>query len=67
MIYVSNPYQQLYAYLVGQIDDTLQYTTEMFVNRTFDKEHTLHAMEILKNALWTAEERYLDAGNDDFS
>ncbi len=60
---MSDLYQQLYSYLVGQVDDTLQYMTRMvLVDRTVDRDHVVRAMEMLKIALQTAEERYLDAG-----
>ncbi len=63
---MSELYQQLYSYLAGQVDDTLQYMTHtLLIERSMDREHVLHAMEMLKNALQAAEERYLAAGEND--
>lgn len=60
---MADLYQQLYSYLVGQVDDTLQYMTRMvLVEHTVDRDHVVRAMEMLKSALQTAEERYLEAG-----
>ncbi len=60
---MSDLYQQLYSYLVGQVDDTLQYMTQMvLVDHTVDRDHVVRAMEMLRDALQTAEERYIEAG-----
>ena len=59
---MSALYEQLYAYLVGQVDDTLQYLSQVLTQRTFDFAHVDHAAEMLRNALLTAEDRYVEAG-----
>lgn len=59
---MSDLHAQLYAYLVGQVDDTLQYLSQVLTERTFDFAHVDHAAEMLRNALLTAEDRYVEAG-----
>ncbi len=58
-------YQKLYAYLVGEVDDTLQYLSAVLTERTFDFEHINHAADMLRNALLTAEDRYIAAQETD--
>ena len=58
---MSDLHAHLYAYLVGQIDDTLQYLTQVLTQRTFDFEHIDRAAEMLRRALLTAEDRYVDS------
>lgn len=54
-------YKKLYAYLVGQVDDTLQLIAEDLTAQACGW-HELYAVgEKLKTALLTAEEMYLDA------
>ena len=53
-------YQKLYAYLVGQIDDTLQTIAGNLMENKTGREELVAVGETLKNALLTAEEMYLD-------
>ena len=52
-------YQVLYAYLVGQIDDTLQTIAGELVSGNCNRESFCAIGKKLKNALLTAEEMYL--------
>lgn len=53
-------YQKLYAYLVGQIDDTLQDIAGELVSGGCEQSPLLAVGNKLKNALLTAEGMYLD-------
>lgn len=53
-------YKKLYAYLVGQIDDTLQMIAGDLVAGNTGREELYAVGEKLKNALLTAEDMYLD-------
>ncbi len=54
-------YQKLYAYLVGQIDDTLQMIALQLQSAAPGYSELRAVGEKLKGALLTAEEMYLDA------
>lgn len=54
-------YQQLYAYLVGQVDDSLQMIGEALLRENCGRADLLAVGEKLKAALQEAEERYLQA------
>lgn len=56
--------KRLYAYLVGQIDDTLQIIAGKLVDGEPSRDALIEAGEKLKNALLTAEEWCLDAEED---
>ena len=56
-------YQKFYAYLVGQIDDTLQWIAGELVSDT-DTDTLRTVGEKLKRALLTAEDLYLDEADD---
>lgn len=58
---MSVNYQQLYAYLVGQIDETLQEIAGDLVSGDAGWKELNAVGEKLKKALLTAEEMYLDA------
>ncbi len=53
-------YQKLYAYLVGQIDDTLQGIAGELVSGDGEPSSLVAVGNKLKNALLTAEGMYLD-------
>ena len=53
-------YQKLYAYLVGQIDDTIQFICDKLLKGEHDFEELNAVGEQLRNALLAAEEMYLD-------
>ena len=55
---MSEFYQKSYAYLVGQIDDAIQYLEELAGRERIEPARVLQAADLLKNALLTAEERY---------
>ena len=57
---MTDLYQKLYAYLVGQIDDTLQYIAGELVGGDHDQHALLMVDNKLKDALLIAEEMYLD-------
>lgn len=54
-------YQQLYAYLVGQVDDSLQMIGKALLRENCGREDLLAVGQKLKAALQEAEERYLRA------
>lgn len=54
-------YQKLYAYLTGQIDETLQQIAGDLVGGNPGWKELNAVGEKLKSALLTAEEMYLDA------
>ena len=54
-------YQRLYAYLAGQIDDTLQMIALQLQSKAPGHRELRAVGEKLKDALLTAEEMYLDA------
>lgn len=58
-------YQKLYTYLVGQIDDTLQFIAGELVGGSCDNSALLTVGSRLKGALLTAEEMYLDESDDE--
>ena len=53
-------YQKLYAFLVGEIDDTLQSICDKLLKGEHGFAELNEAGEKLKAALLTAEEMYLD-------
>ena len=53
-------YQKLYAYLVGQIDDTIQLICSDLLNGQHGFQELNAVGEKLRDALSTAEEMYLD-------
>lgn len=56
------PYDQLYRYLVGQVDDVITYMLNaMTVEKAADYDHMHVAVEKLHAALNECEERYLAA------
>ena len=57
---MNSIYHKLYAYLAGQIDDTLQIIAQNLVDGTTGWTEMNAIGEKLKNALLTAEEQYLD-------
>lgn len=57
------PYDQLYHYLVSQVDDVITYMLNaMTVEQAADYDHMRVAAERLHAALNECEERYLAAG-----
>lgn len=57
---MNSIYQKLYAYLAGQIDDTLQMVAQNLVNGNTGQTEMNAIGEKLKNALLTAEEQYMN-------
>lgn len=57
-------YKKLYAYLVGQVDDTLQMIAGHLIDGNSENESLVAVGNKLKNALLTAEDMYLDAEED---
>lgn len=57
---MNSIYQKLYAYLAGQIDDTLQMVAQNLVNGNTGQNEMNAIGEKLKNALLTAEEQYMN-------
>ena len=57
-------YQKLYAFLVGQIDDTLQLICYDLLKNQHGREELNAVGEKLRDALLTAEEMYLDETED---
>ena len=53
-------YQKLYAYLVGQIDDTLQLICYDLLKGQHGRDEVNEIGEKLRTALLNAEEMYLD-------
>ena len=53
-------YQKLYAYLVGQVDDTLQIIAGNLVSGKTDRDALVSVGEKRKTALLTAEDMVLD-------
>lgn len=58
-------YQKFYTYLVGQIDDALQFIAGELVGGGCDNSALLTVGNRLKAALLTAEEMYLDASDEE--
>lgn len=58
-------YQKLYAYLAGQVDDTLQMIAGELTGGKCDRDSLCAVGESLKNALLTAEDMYLDAEDEE--
>ncbi len=58
-------YQKLYAYLVGQIDDTLQDIAGELVSGGCEQSSLVAVGNKLKNALLTVEEMYLDEADSE--
>lgn len=52
-------YRKLYSYLVGQMDDTLQWIAGELMSNS-DNEPLVKVGNKLKDALLTAEDMYLD-------
>ena len=63
--YMETNYQKLYAYLVGQIDDTLQFIAGELVGGGCDNSALVMVGNRLKDALLTAEDMYLDDSEDE--
>ena len=57
-------YQKLYAYLVGQIDDTIQLICSDLINGQHGFKELNAVGEKLRDALLTAEEIYLAETED---
>lgn len=57
-------YQKLYAYLVGEIDDTIQIICDKLLSGRHGFAELNEVGEKLKAALYTAEEMYLDETDD---
>lgn len=57
---MNSIYQKLYAYLAGQIDDTLQMVAQNLVNGNTGQNEMNAIGEKLKNTLLTAEEQYMN-------
>ena len=53
-------YQKLYAYLVGQMDDTIQFICDKLLKGEHGFEELNAVGEKLRDVLLTAEEMYLD-------
>lgn len=61
---MSSIYNKLYAYLAGQIDETLQMIAQNLISGNTGWAEMNAIGEKLKNALLTAEEQYMnDAEN----
>lgn len=59
-------YQKLYTYLVGQIDDALQFIAgELVSGSDRDNSALLTVGNQLKDALLTAEDMYIDDSDDE--
>ena len=57
-------YEKLYVYLVGQVDDALQFIAgELVKSYCHDQSTLLTVSNQLKNALLTAEDMYLDGAD----
>lgn len=57
-------YQKMYAYLVGQVDDTLELIGAQFNRQGWGYDEMVAVVNKLQNALTTAEEMYLEAGEE---
>lgn len=55
-----NTYEKLYAFLVGQVDDTIQLICENLMTGCHGFNELNAVGEKLRNALLTAEDMYLD-------
>ena len=64
MICVNSIYNKLYAYLAGQIDETLQIIAQNLVSGNTGWAEMNAIGEKLKNALLTAEEQYMNNADD---
>ena len=62
---MSVNYQKLYAYLVGQIDDTIQMIADDLFHGKHGRDELFGVGDKLKTALMTAEEMYLDDTEDE--
>ena len=58
-------YKKLYTYLVGQIDDTLQFIAGELIGGGCDNSALVTVGNRLKDALLTAEDMYLDESDDE--
>ena len=54
-------YQKLYAYLVGQVEDSLQLIADDLMRGSYGREELIAVGEKLKSALLQAEETYIQA------
>lgn len=57
-------YQKMYAYLVGQVDDTLELIGAQLNRQGWGYDEMVAVVNKLQNALTTAEEMYLEAGEE---
>lgn len=55
-------YQKMYAYLVGQVDDTLEMIGAQLARQGWGYDEMVAVVNKLQNALTTAEEMYLKDG-----
>ena len=63
---MSVNYQKLYTYLVGQVDDALQFIAGALVSDSDrDNSALLTVGNQLKDALLTAEDMYIDSSDDE--
>ena len=61
---MSTLHQRLYAYLAGQIDETIAFLENMIDTGSYDWTHTIQVKEKLVRALRAAEEQYISAKDD---
>ena len=61
---MSTLHQRLYAYLAGQIDETIAFLENMIDTGSYDWTHTIQVKEKLARALRAAEEQYIGAKDD---
>ena len=59
-------YQKLYAYLVGEIDDTIQIICDRLLSGKYGFAELNEVGEKLKAALYTTEEMYLDEAEETY-
>ncbi len=57
-------YEKLYAYLVGQVDDTLEMIGAQITHQRWGYDEMVAVVNKLQAALTTAEEMYLEAGEE---
>ena len=62
---MNDLYKKLYTYLVGQVDDALQFIAGELVGGDCDNSALLTVGNRLKDALLTAEDMYLDEADDE--
>ena len=63
---MNDIYQKLYTYLVGQVDDVLQFIAgTLLLDGDCDNSALRTVGSRLKNALLTAEDLYIDEADDE--